>query len=112
MKWAGGENGTLAGEVCRRGLASGEWGDKHPRNEQAFAGATGDIAQLLGVLDGALEGKQYLAGEYTLADTHLHSFCDWLRYQKIDFTPFANVNAWSERCGKRPAYQRVMAGAA
>jgi hypothetical protein len=27
---------------------------------------------------------------------------------KIDFTPFAKVNAWSNRCSSRSAYQRAM----
>jgi hypothetical protein len=26
---------------------------------------------------------------------------------KIDFAPFSNVNAWSDRCRKRPAYQKL-----
>jgi glutathione S-transferase len=110
MKWVAWTNVTFGEAVYRRGHASGEWGSKHPKNEQAFATATEDIAQLLAVLDAALAGKQYLVGEYTLADTHLNSFCDWLRHSKVDFTSFANVNAWSERCSKRPAYQKVMAG--
>jgi glutathione S-transferase len=27
---------------------------------------------------------------------------------KIDFTPFPNVNAWTDRCRARPAYQKLM----
>ena len=47
--------------------------------------------------------------DFTLADAHLNSYCDWLRHSKIDFSKFANLNAWSERIASRPAYQRVMA---
>jgi glutathione S-transferase len=110
MKWVAWTNVTLGEAVYRRGYASGEWGPKHPRNEQAFAAANEDLAHLLGILDGALGGKQFLLGEYTLADTHLNSICDWLRHSKIDFAPFANINTWSERCGQRRAYKKVMAG--
>ena len=109
MKWVAWTNVTLGEAVYRRGHASGEWGPDHPRNEQAFAKATQDIAHLLGIADAALADRQFLLGEYTLADTHLFSVLGWLRYMKIDFTPFANLNAWSERCSKRPAYQKIMA---
>ena len=71
--------------------------------------ATEDIAHLLGILNTALAGKAYLLGDYTLADTHVHSICDWLRHMKIDFGPFANIQAWGERCASRPAYKKVMA---
>ena len=109
MMWVAWTNVTLGEAVYRRGHASGEWGPKHPKNEQAFAVATEDIAHLLGILNTALAGKAYLLGDYTLADTHVHSICDWLRHMKIDFGPFANIQAWGERCASRPAYKKVMA---
>jgi len=111
MMWVAWTNVTLGEAVYRRGHASGEWGDRHPRNEKAFAVATEDLQKQLGILDRALAGKDFLLGDFTLADTHLHSICDWLRHMQIDFSPFANINAWSARCAQRPAYQRVMAAA-
>jgi hypothetical protein len=27
---------------------------------------------------------------------------------KLDFTPYASLNAWSARCAERPAYKRTM----
>lgn len=111
MKWVAWANVTLGEAVYRRGHASGEWGERHPKNDAAFAVATEDIQKQLAILDGALAGKDFLTGDFTLADTHVHSLCDWLQHMKIDFSKFANVNAWSARCAKRPAYQRVMAAA-
>lgn len=108
MKWIAWANVTLCEAVYRRGYAS-DWGDADTRNPKAAEKAEKDIAQLLGILDGALAGKEFLAGEFTLADAHLNSFCDWLRHSKIDFSAFAHVNAWSARCSQRPAYKRVMA---
>ncbi len=111
MKWVAWTNVTLGEAVYRRGHNSGEWGDPTDRHEGKFAKATEDIASQLAILDKALDGKQYLLGhDYTLADTHLHSITDWLRHMKIDFAKYSHVNAWSERCAKRPAYQRVMSG--
>ncbi len=111
MMWVAWTNVTLGDAVYRRGRASGEWGDEHPKDDAAFAVANKDIQALLAILDGALAGKDFLTGDYTLADTHLNSFCDWLRHSKVDFAAFANVNAWSARCAQRPAYQRVMSAA-
>lgn len=107
MKWISWTNVSLCEAVYRRAYA-GEWGDEETRNPKAAEKATKDIAALLTILDGALAGKEFLIGEFTLADAHLNSFCDWLRYSKIDFAPYANINAWSARCSQRPAYKRVM----
>ena len=107
MKWVVWTNVTLGEAVYRRGHF-GEWAAPEAGNPKGVEQANKDIADLLGILDGALAGKQFLLGEYTLADTHLNSFCDWLRHSKIEFSAFANVNAWSERCAARPAYQRAM----
>jgi glutathione S-transferase len=107
MKWIVWTNVTLGEAVYRRGY-SGEWAAPGEGNPKAVATATKDIADLLGILDRAVSDRQFLANEYSLADAHLNSFCDWLRQSQIDFAPFANLNAWSKRCGARPAYQRVM----
>jgi glutathione S-transferase len=108
MKWVVWTNVTLGEAVYRRGY-NGDWAEPGTGNPKALEKANADIAELLGVLDGSLAGKQYLLGaEFTLADAHLNSFCDWLRHSKIDFAKYANVNAWSERCSARPAYKRVM----
>lgn len=110
MKWVAWGSVSLTSAIYRRAHASGQWGE--PRNEAAFTAAEGELTQLLGILDAALAGKQFLAGAYTLADTHVHSLCDWMRYQHVDFSSFANLTAWSERCRSRPAYQKVMGGSA
>lgn len=107
MKWITWTNVTLGEAVYRRGH-NGEWAAPGEGNPKAVETATKDIAELLGILDRGLAGRQYLVGEYTLADAHVNSFCDWLRHSKIDFTPFANLNAWSNRCSDRPAYKAVM----
>ncbi len=108
MSWIVWTNVTLGEAVYRRGH-NGEWAPPGEGNPKAVAQAERDLAELLGILDAALADRQFLVGEYSLADTHLNSFCDWLRHSKIDFAPFVHVNAWSARCAARPAYQRAMA---
>lgn len=85
------------------------WYPDDQKNAKAGEVAKADIADCLRILNGSLEGKQYLVGDYTLADAHLTSFSDWLRHMKIDFTAFPHVNAWSDRCRARPAYTKLNA---
>ena len=107
MKWIVWTNVTLGDAVARFSRNTMNWYPDDQKNAKAGEAAKQDIAGCLRILDQALAGKQYLIGDYTLADTHLTSFCDWLRYMQTDFTPFANVNAWSDRCRARPAYQKL-----
>ena len=62
-----------------------------------------EAARLFGVLETALAGKEYIAGEYSIADI---ATWPWTRVYKninIDLEKFPNVKAWYERMGARPA---------
>jgi glutathione S-transferase len=110
MKWVVWTNVTFGDAVGRFTRNTMDWYPADQKNAKAGEAARGDIDKCLGILDGALEGRQFLCGaEYTLADTHLNSFCDWLRHMKIDFSKFKNVEAWGKRCSARPAYVKLMA---
>jgi glutathione S-transferase len=64
----------------------------------------------LGVLDGALAGRDYLlGGAFTAADLNVAGVMSFGRLAKIDLAPTANVKAWLERCWARPATARAMA---
>jgi len=109
MKWIVWANVTLGDSIYNWCRNTQEWLPADHRNAKAGAAAQKELAANLGLLDQALAGKQYLLGDYTLADTHLNSFLDWVRHMKVDFSPFNNLNAWSKRCTARPAYAKVMA---
>ena len=62
--------------------------------------------RLYEVIDGALEGKDYLVGEYSIAD--IANWC-WVRtyyWSGIDIDGLDNLNAWMQRLEARPACQR------
>lgn len=110
MKWIAWTNVTFGEAVGRFTRHTMDWYPADQKNEKAGEAAKVDIAGCLRILDEALEGRDYLLGaDYTLADTHLHSITDWVRHMKIDFEPFARVNAWSKRCAARPAYRKISA---
>lgn len=70
-----------------------------------------EAARLLRVLDGALGGKDWIAGQYSIADI---AICPWLRslrdfYKAGDITGWADlahVPAYLDRFLARPAVQR------
>ena len=109
MKWITWTNVTFGDAVARWLRNTSEWFPAEQHNAKAAEAAQADIQNCLRILNEALAGKQFLVGEYTLTDTHLISFTDWLRFMKVDFSPYPNVNGWSERCTARPAYARAMA---
>jgi glutathione S-transferase len=112
MKWIAWTNVTLGDAVGRFVRNTMEWFPADQHNAKAAEAAKKDIGDCLKVLDEALEGRQFLVGDYTLADTHLNSYVDWLRQLKLDFTPYARLNAWGQRCTARPAYAKIMAAEA
>ncbi|KAJ6780164.1 hypothetical protein PWT90_01980 [Aphanocladium album] len=65
--------------------------------------ARADIAKSLSVLNGALEGRDYLLGsEYTLADTHVWSFVNYMTMLKFELSETPNVENWFKRVSDRP----------
>lgn len=62
----------------------------------------------LGVLNGALEGRDHLVGDrFTVADLNVASVFQWAALAKMDLAPHANVQAWLDRCLGRPACKTV-----
>lgn len=109
MTWITWTNVTLGDSVYHWARNTSNWCPEEQRNAKAGEAAEKDIANCLGMLDGALAQQPYLLGsDYSLVDTHVNSFTDWLRFMNIDFAPHKHLNAWSDRCRTRPAYQKVM----
>jgi len=108
MKWVVWTNVSL-GDAVYHWARNTMWAPEDQRNAAAAATAAKDVAGLLRVLDEALKGRDFLVGDYTLADAHVNSFVDWLRHMKIDMTGLGHLSAWSKRCSERPAYAKAMA---
>jgi GST-like protein len=67
--------------------------------------------RLFGVIDRQLTatGREYLAGEYSIADIASYPWARGHKVYGIDLTRFPAVAAWIERIKARPAAQRGMA---
>jgi glutathione S-transferase len=80
------------------------------RKPEAVAEAQKMLPRPLGVLNGELEGREYLLGStFTVADLNLASILSWARPIKIDFSPYPNVEAWLGRCLGRPSFKAARA---
>ncbi|MCX2696023.1 MULTISPECIES: glutathione binding-like protein [Ochrobactrum] len=67
---------------------------------------TNEVNRLYGVLDRQLEGKDYIAGEYSIADM---ASIGWINaYKNFDqkLEDFPNLKRWHETMNARPAVQR------
>ena len=81
--------------------------DPRPRNRYID-----EAKRLLNVLEGQLEGKEWIAGDYSIADM---AICPWLRgldfYEArplVDWDSLRNVPAYLDRFLARPAAQRAL----
>jgi glutathione S-transferase len=124
MKWIAWGNVTLAEPAGRlfASLPPEKQGDpatnalelekvtSEQKSAIAMAQAKADLADCLRILDLGLEGRSFLIGEYSLADTHLQGIVGWVGMLDFDLTPFANVTGWLQRCYQRPAIAKLMAG--
>jgi glutathione S-transferase len=109
MKWIVWTNVTFLDAVFRWMRNTTAWTPDEQHNAKTAEAAQADIQGGLRILDEALARGQFLAGGYTLADTHLSSVTSWLSHMNVDHARYSNLNGWIERCSARPAHARVAA---
>ncbi|RUO78826.1 thiol:disulfide oxidoreductase [Idiomarina tyrosinivorans] len=68
-----------------------------------------ETKRLYKVLDKQLADKEYIAGEYSIADMAAHPWCRSWDKQHIDINDYPNVKAWLERIEQRPAARKAYA---
>jgi len=70
-----------------------------------------ELASQLALLDGALAGRDWLAGkDFSVADICLAPIVARCVAFPVELPALANVKAWLERVGKRPAFATATAG--
>ncbi|TBW33843.1 thiol:disulfide oxidoreductase [Azotobacter chroococcum] len=68
-----------------------------------------ETARLYGVLDRQLQGRDYVAGDYSIADMAIYPWAKLWEGQRQRLEDFPNMAAWLERMAARPAVQRAYA---
>lgn len=65
-----------------------------------------DIAEsLYGVLDRRLEGRDYIVGDYSVADIATWPWISRFEWHRVDLAAFANVARWYREIAARPAVE-------
>jgi glutathione S-transferase len=83
---------------------------EHARDPSHIERNTLLLQKPLGVLNGALNGRDHLAGEsFTVADLNVASLLSWGRVSGLDFSSYPNVERWIDKSLARPPFRRVLA---
>jgi GST-like protein len=69
---------------------------------------TNEVNRLYGVLDARLEGREYIAGKYSIADIACYPWARLWKNQGQDISEFPRLAAWLERIAAREAVKRGM----
>lgn len=68
-----------------------------------------ETRRLYGVLDGQLAQREYVAGDYSIADIALYPWVARHEWHRIELADFAHIARWYHAIGARPAVRRGMA---
>ena len=60
-----------------------------------------EVARLYGVLDRRLTDREFMCGDYSIADMAVWPWASLWEGQQQDLAEFPNMAAWLERCGAR-----------
>ncbi len=100
VMWQMGGLGPMLGQAHHfRGYAAEKLG-------YAIDRYTDEANRLYGVLNGQLEGREYIAGDYSIADMAAWPWIVPHERQGQKLADFPNVNRWFETMKSRPAVQR------
>jgi GST-like protein len=69
---------------------------------------TNEAKRLYGVLDRRLDGRDYIAGEYTIADIATFPWTRLYQRQGVDIAAYPNVTRWHDAIAQRPAVSKDM----
>jgi len=81
---------------------------KYNKGKSAYAEErySKEAQRLYGVLDRRLEGREFLAGDYSIADIATWPWISRFEWQEIDLAKFPNVKRWYETMMARPGVKR------
>ena len=78
------------------------------RNEEVAQRAIDVLKAALAVLDGALQGKDYLLGNsFTIADLNVASVLSWAIPAKLDMSTTLATQEWLQKCLSRDANKKA-----
>lgn len=94
-----------------------KWSMFHATNVLSTLGALGRIdhpsfeknaQNQLETMNRHLEGREWFAGDYSIADIIPFTRIKWLNHERVRVSDYPNVAAWLQRVAERPAVRRAM----
>ena len=81
---------------------------KYNKGKSAYAEErySKEAHRLYGVLDKRLEGRDFVAGDYSIADISIWPWVSRFEWQEIDMKQYPNVHRWYLDIAKKPATQK------
>ena len=99
LMWQMGGLGPMAGQNHHFGRFAPE------RIPYAIGRYRRETARLYGVLDGALAEKEFIAGDFCIADIACYPWIARYEWQEMDLNDFTNIKRWFDSIAARPATQ-------
>jgi GST-like protein len=101
VMWQMGGLGPMLGQAGHFRMAT----EKIPYAIERY---TNEAKRLYGVLDRQLDGKDYIAGQYSIADMMSYPWSLASAWLEIPVDEFPNVTRWQATMADRPAVKRGM----
>ena len=103
--WQIGGLGPMAGQVSHFVNYAPNFPGDHSYSEKRYKN---EYDRLLGVMDSVLEEREFLAGEYSIADMASFPWVTAYKRYEVDLDSFKNVRRWFDEIKSRPAVRKGM----
>ena len=103
--WQVGGLGPMAGQVSHFVNYAPNFPGDHSYSEQRYKN---EYDRLLGVMNNILSKREYLAGDYSIADMASFPWVTAYKRYEIDLDRFENVRRWFDELKTRPAVRKGM----
>jgi len=103
--WQIGGLGPMAGQVSHFVNYAPNFPGDHSYSETRYKN---EYDRLLGVMDNVLSEREFLAGEYSIADMASFPWVTAYKRYEVDLDSFTNVRRWFDSIKNRPAVRKGM----
>ena len=103
--WQIGGLGPMAGQVSHFVNYAPNFPGDHSYSEKRYKN---EYDRLLGVMDMVLEEREFLAGDYSIADMASFPWVTAYKRYEVDLDSFKNVRRWFDAIKSRPAVRKGM----
>ena len=103
--WQIGGLGPMAGQVSHFVNYAPNFPGDHSYSEKRYKN---EYDRLLGVMERILTEREYLAGDYSIADMASFPWVTAYKRYEVDLDSFTNVRRWFDAIKMRPAVRRGM----